>query len=345
MKTSRSVKRGFTLIELLVVIAIIAILIALLLPAVQQAREAARRTQCKNHLKQLGLAQHNYHDVHNQFAGNGMFGWGANFYKGSHYTRLLPFIEQAGLYNTLDFNTQQGDWDSPNSSLGRTPGGAQKWMQTQISILRCPSSQTEKAIGKGWGGDWNQAQSSYGFSMGAQRMDAGNGCTQYGPNSPEHRWGTPPVDHDGGYFNDGPEAHGNSSDPGRISGPFSRMGFSANFAQLPDGTSNTIMMGETMPEIECTDHGWNGAFSNNNNWFATTAPINFRTCSNRGNRYPGLCGQENSWSTSRGFRSDHIGGSQFVLCDGAVRFISENVDYGTYQRLGSRRDGQTVGDF
>jgi len=342
MRKSRGLRKAFTLIELLVVIAIIAILIALLLPAVQQAREAARRTQCKNHLKQLGLAQHNYHDVANQFAPNGLFGWGANFYKGSHMTRLLPYIEQAGLYNTLDFNTQfpgVDQWNSPQSSLGTTPGGAPRWMQTQISILKCPSSQSPPHVGENWGGDWNQAHHHYGFSMGAQRMDAGNGCPQYGPGSVEQRGNNE------GFFNDGQEAHGNTSDPGRISGPFSRVGFAANFAQIPDGTSNTIMAGEVMPERHCTDHGWHGGFSANNNWYATTAPINYRTCSNRPNRVPGVCGQDNSWSTSRGFRSDHIGGAQFVLCDGSVRFLSENIDYATYQRLGSRRDGQPVGEF
>ena len=342
MRKTRGLRKAFTLIELLVVIAIIAILIALLLPAVQQAREAARRTQCKNHLKQLGLAQHNYHDVYGQMAMNGLYGWGVNFYKGSHMTRLLPYIEQAGLYNTLDFATQFPGadwWNSPQSSLGTTPGGAPRWMQTQIAILKCPSSQSPKLQGEGWGGDWNQAHHHYAFSMGAQRMDDHIGCTQYSPGSVEQRG------NQNGYFNDGPEGHGNTSDPGRISGPFSRVGFAANFAQIPDGTSNTIMAGEVFPEHECTDHGWHGGFSANNNWFATTAPINFRTCSNRPNRAVGICGQDNSWPTSRGFRSDHVGGAQFVLCDGSVRFLSENIDYGTYQRLGSRRDGQTIGEF
>ncbi len=100
--------RGFTLIELLVVIAIIAILIALLLPAVQQAREAARRTQCKNNLKQIGLALHNYHDMARTFPAGSLFGddeygWG---------TFILPFLEQANLYNKIDF-TGQG----PNITL------------------------------------------------------------------------------------------------------------------------------------------------------------------------------------------------------------------------------------
>ena len=102
----KTLKRGFTLIELLVVIAIIAILIALLLPAVQQAREAARRTQCKNNLKQIGLALHNYHDVHNGFPMGNMI-------PGTHgptaWVAMLPFIEQAPLFNQINFSAA-GSW-------------------------------------------------------------------------------------------------------------------------------------------------------------------------------------------------------------------------------------------
>lgn len=332
-------RHGFTLIELLVVIAIIAILIALLLPAVQQAREAARRTQCKNNLKQLGLAMHNYHDVHNQFAANGMSGWGAYYYKGSGLTQMLPYIEQSALFNAIDFKTQGPDWwCSPDSSLGRHPNGtAQKWMMAKINILHCPSTQCPKF--ESW--DWDMTTSSYAPSMGAQRMDQHNGCNSYAPGSPEQRGNV------SGYFNTGAAGHGNTNDPLATSGPFSRMGFAATMAQIPDGTSNTIMMGEVLSTLECTDHGHYGAFTTNNQWFATTAPINYKTCSS-GHGYvraPGPCGDTNSWPTARGFKSDHIGGAQFVMCDGSVKFISENIDYGTYQRLGCRRDGQPVGEY
>ena len=105
MRKSRGLRKAFTLIELLVVIAIIAILIALLLPAVQQAREAARRTQCKNHLKQWGLAVHNYHDVCNQFPINGTADWALKA-KGSQLVMLLPYIEQSALYNSIDFGNR-----------------------------------------------------------------------------------------------------------------------------------------------------------------------------------------------------------------------------------------------
>src|SRR6187455_2473364 len=96
-------RRGFTLIEMLVVIAIIAILVALLLPAVQQAREAARRSQCKNNLKQIGLAMHNYHDTFNGFPNGGIAssvgGWGLSW-----YIRILPYIDQAPVFNGINFS-------------------------------------------------------------------------------------------------------------------------------------------------------------------------------------------------------------------------------------------------
>ena len=93
-------RRGFTLIELLVVIAIIAVLIALLLPAVQQAREAARRTQCRNNLHQLGLALHNYHDTHRCFPPERVYG---NYEMSSISTLLLPFLDEAAIYNSYNF--------------------------------------------------------------------------------------------------------------------------------------------------------------------------------------------------------------------------------------------------
>ena len=124
---SRTPRPGFTLIELLVVIAIIAILVALLLPAVQQAREAARRTQCKNNLKQIGIALHSYHDVYKTFPpayipdedGKPMHSW---------RVLILPFIEQQALYEQYDFNEP---WDGPNNS---------QLANVVISVYQCPSS-------------------------------------------------------------------------------------------------------------------------------------------------------------------------------------------------------------
>ena len=121
--------RGFTLIELLVVIAIIAILIALLLPAVQQAREAARRTQCKNHLKQIGLAFHNYHDTCNTFPPGMIGGWGHDW-----GTYILGHLEQGALANTVPWS-EEGNWyDTDPASLA-----LQNLARAQIPVFRCPS--------------------------------------------------------------------------------------------------------------------------------------------------------------------------------------------------------------
>src|SRR6056297_4055498 len=127
-----TLKRGFTLIELLVVIAIIAVLVALLLPAVQQAREAARRSSCKNNLKQLGLALHNYHDTHGMFPIN----WGTGYdgttnptssIQFSWMTYILPYIEESALYDTINFNEAL---DDPNNNAAAS---------TVIDTYLCPS--------------------------------------------------------------------------------------------------------------------------------------------------------------------------------------------------------------
>jgi prepilin-type N-terminal cleavage/methylation domain-containing protein/prepilin-type processing-associated H-X9-DG protein len=136
----RTLRGGFTLIELLVVIAIIAILIALLLPAVQQAREAARRTQCRNNMKQLGLAMHNYHDVYQSFPyglwDDDSYGWG---------TFLLPYLDQAPLYGTINFNNHTHNDENPVAGgeagdVFEDPMPADSPVFTPISAYMCPSS-------------------------------------------------------------------------------------------------------------------------------------------------------------------------------------------------------------
>ncbi len=323
----RTWKRGFTLIELLVVIAIIAILIALLLPAVQQAREAARRTQCKNNLKQLGLAMHNYHDTHGKFANGSQDAppmhpapnriWEAGPQrKGTHLVKLLPQIEQSGLFNLIDFNLDvAAQLNSAKCDFA--------WRR-DFPAFRCPSDDFKSGTG----------QSNYAASSGAQSMPAqGAGCSLY----------------PGDVFGTGPSGHVSTENGNNVSGIVSRYGWSARMADIVDGTSNTIMFGEIRPF--CGDHHVGGWANPNALWTATTAPINFNTCpGERGNpanpnTAPLDCNNRRIWMTSQGFKSRHVGGAQFALCDGSVRFLSENIDYMTYQRLGCRRDGQVVGEF
>ncbi|MEJ7592319.1 MAG: DUF1559 domain-containing protein [Planctomycetaceae bacterium] len=320
--------RGFTLIELLVVIAIIAILIALLLPAVQQAREAARRTQCKNNLKQYGLALHNYHDVYNTFPiganfdgdwNNGVVGW---------QVRILPYTEQVGLYNNVVFNegpvgTQTTEKIMPNGKFLR---------QQQVPYAICPSDASSSP-------DGNWVQASYCGSLGSNRVPSANGACNPFMTANVH------YPDPGGQVD-----HGNTTDNQYLSGMFGRVqNASIGIRDVVDGTTNTIFVGEILPA--CHDHGggwWH--FNGMANAHASVhVPINMRTtCTSpyqpQTSEFPG-CEAKSNWNLSWGFRSSHTGGAQFLLVDGSVRFISQNIDYGTYQNLGRRNDGKVIGEF
>jgi len=320
---------GFTLVELLVVIAIIGVLVALLLPAVQAAREAARRTQCNNNLKQLGIALHNYHDVMGQFPtgtfncnpdnpGTGSCGGGFGYIweagahrKGSVLVKLLPYVEQGALFDKIDFRL---DAEAQLASQGFGRG--------EIKMYRCPSdTYTGASVG----------QSNYAPSIGNQAMPGqGGGCASYPGND----------------FGQGPVGHGSTESSSQTSGCFSRYSFSSRFADIVDGTSNVIAMGEIRPF--CGDHHRGGWMNANALWTATTAPINFPTCpgEKQGTSSGSFtCYHFANWQTSQGFKSRHPGGAQFVFADGSVHFLPQTITYLTYQRLGDRRDGQPVGNY
>lgn len=326
---------GFTLIELLVVIAIIAILIALLLPAVQQAREAARRTQCRNNLKQIGLAMHNYHDIYNQFAlhiwnspwsnppETGGFDDWTNGSRGSWMVRILPQIDQAPLFNSFNFAAQ-----GPGVALEwQTNAAGVRLSSTIIPAYMCPTdgAPVRNRDDPSWG------KSSYAISAGNSNMNTQPDC---GRNNL------------GNTFSLGRSHHADGDRAMWGSGIALRGPWSASIKDLRDGTSNTIMVGESLPE--CTDHQWTGWTHFNNNWATTTAPINWPVhCQNRPRvteTIPG-CHDWNDHGYSQGFKSDHTGGAHVVLADGSVKFLSTNIDWMTLQRLGERADGQPVGDF
>ncbi len=333
---------GFTLIELLVVIAIIAILIALLLPAVQQAREAARRSTCKNNLKQLGLALHNYHDNAGQFPiGGAGPRWNVES-KGSNLIKLLPFLDQAPLYNELDFTLQGNPWALPNFEA-QVDGNGKLFRDMLIPVFLCPSEPSVWRDGHG-------AKGNYALSIGNSPMPPWSGaqCRLYSGNN----------------FGIGRSGHGNAWNTSQGSGISSRLTWGAKIRDITDGASNTIAAGEIRPQ--CGDHTRNGWFHFNSMWVSTTAPINYPIACVReeaielpdgsgGTRkyawndgalatdHP--CSHWRNWNTSQGFKSRHVGGAHVLLCDGAVRFLSENIDYMTYQRLGERQDGEPVGEF
>jgi prepilin-type N-terminal cleavage/methylation domain-containing protein len=360
-------RKGFTLIELLVVIAIIAVLVALLLPAVQQAREAARRSQCKNNLKQFGLALHNYHDVYGRF----VFGTGgtdlpandtSNWARLSGLVPLTPYIDNAPLFNQIAaggmINTggvTSGPWN---------PMGAAPWRddyppwRTQLAILRCPSE-------TGRGTNWPKSgRTSYGFSMGDTARN----------------------NNDGGVWTTGRPSRG-------MFFLYSSMGI----RDILDGASNTMLMGEIGTAIEgnrqdiigqvarssvnygnpaaCLAMVQNGSWipsadlqgyrgqrwcdgNGCNTMFTAILPPNSPSCS------------ENTWDGSSGIYSAgsrHPGGIHVVMGDGAVRFISNNINagnstspdvyesgtlavggrspYGIWGGLSTRASNEILGDF
>ncbi len=311
---------GFTLIELLVVIAIIAILVALLLPAVQQAREAARRTQCKNNLKQLGLALHNYHDVYGKFVfGKGGTGWHAantgNWGRLSGLVPLLPYLDQAPLFNQISSTQVIGGTTYP-------PMGPEPWKsaytpwRAQIPALLCPSdSQPQSGSGRSSIGKTN-----YGFSNGDSIVASQNARENRGMFAHSRCYGV--ADCTDGSSNTilMGELVRSLSSANVLGGTAIVTGTNTNptvCQNIVDPNDNTVFLTGTVTRA------WSGdRFSDSNvsmTGINTVLPPNSPRCSN--DTWDGRWGIYSS-------QSRHVGGVQVVMGDGAVRFISENIDSG-----------------
>jgi prepilin-type N-terminal cleavage/methylation domain-containing protein len=347
----RRVRRfGFTLVELLVVIAIIGVLVALLLPAVQAAREAARRSQCSNNLKQYGLGIHNYEDTFKTFPINAGGPAGNFLPRVTWQIRILPYMEQKNVYDGINWAggpTTPGD-PRREPLLG---GGPVLWAVSP-PYTHCPSDPYIKVIIPG-GPNTARAQCNYGGSLGSQNV---NGVTQttchpFTAFEQLMTGGNPRF----GEFGTNPN---NVIDKSRVSGIFAFSAVVIRIADVTDGTSNTLMVGEVLPGcqwINGTDaqpgtwiNSWGNLYSIGGG-VSTIAPMNEMTTCPRSNKISDPACNPAGGHTMQyayGFKSLHPNGAQFTLADGSVRFISQTINHATvYQHLGRRDDGNVIGDF
>jgi prepilin-type N-terminal cleavage/methylation domain-containing protein/prepilin-type processing-associated H-X9-DG protein len=309
-------RRGFTLVDMLVVIAIIAVLIALLIPAVQGARESARRLQCGNNLKQIGLATSGFTARNNEELPFGAhWGSGPTQNRGTGLARLLPFLEEEGVFNALDLKNMTiwvDDMRFPDGRFIRA---------TEIPSFVCPSDERFRGIA-------DTAPCNYAASKGPTAHINNGGCPC--PEALALNQFQLPAPHP-------PSNYDNTT---TTAGPFNRQGVAYVLAQIRDGLSSTIFFGETRPS--CGAHhagGW--LRSNSGQGLSTTlVPINMNTCST--DPAESGCARPCNWNYELGFRSRHPGGAMFAFGDGSVHFLPDTIDHVTYQRLGAKSDRQPV---
>jgi prepilin-type N-terminal cleavage/methylation domain-containing protein/prepilin-type processing-associated H-X9-DG protein len=335
--------RGFTLIELLVVIAIIGVLIALLLPAVQQAREAARRIQCTNNLKQLALAAHNYHDTVGKFP-TGMylhpvFGptTGTAWNNSSWLVLLMPQVEQQSLYNAVNFSIM---W-------GTNLGGGWRWSgiyqghqnstvrESVLNSLICPSDTSPNIDTTNADEIWDSrgAGTSYVGNMGDNCLacsgsvgDPRNGTLILCPSNGNLPCRLPQLGH-------GRTANEQQQNAGGGSGVFWAWGSDVGINMINDGTANTFLIGEQIRKVT----RWNCWVHANQSVGSTAVPLNYKR---RGTN--GIFPDVGNWTWQISFRSEHPGGANFAFCDGSVKFIKTSINFSIYQALSTRAQGEIV---
>ncbi len=314
-------RSAFTLVELLVVIAIIGILVGLLLPAVQAAREAARRMQCSNNLKQLGLALHNYSDTYNAFpAGAYACCWG------TWSLSLFPFAEQGNLFNQYQFQGSMG-----NTNAATRYGGALNLPVTrlQMAMLTCPSDSVTASSSVYNGVTFHNYVANYGNT--AQDRQSPLGVTSAGtPNV----WGGAPF----------VKVAGMTSTPQNI-----KMG------ELSDGTSNTLLFSETIQGVGGDLRGFTW-FSGGAHFETLIGPNssspdvldNASYCKGPGTTgtlqpsMPPCTGPTTALPSNYAARSRHTGGVQATMGDGSVHFISNSINLDTWRALSTARGGEVA---
>jgi prepilin-type N-terminal cleavage/methylation domain-containing protein/prepilin-type processing-associated H-X9-DG protein len=310
-------RRGFTLIELLVVIAIIGILVALLLPAIQSAREAARRTECQNNLKQIGLATLTYHDAKQHLPPPKVMEPGAIYPEeiiylnlGSTFVLLLPYLEEAALFDAYDLSKFV---DDPINT---------KYTSTAIGVYTCPSMQMPRAVP---------------YTPCGERL--GSGSYMISANTDKPLGGL-----DGAFENPASSKLAN--------GQYVAQPYTLSIHKILDGTSKTFLVGEinyglddlvwgdNCPDLADSprwgDQTWAGGY-----WFYSWGHIDWKAYDKSGIRsYNAQSVVTDDSRIARVFRSDHPGGAQFVFVDGSVHFVPEEIEYPVLRALVTRAGGE-----
>jgi prepilin-type N-terminal cleavage/methylation domain-containing protein len=303
-------QHGFTLVELLVVIAIIGILIGLLLPAINAAREAGRRAQCTNNLRQIGLAIHAYHDAYNRIPPDAAFD---NPIDGnppnpqrvtgvSWIIQIFPYLEYKGLYNQF----QPAFTGNFGSGAGLRDPRVRTLLKTQVPTMHCPSDPSSLLIST------NQYQFE-GIEVALGNYKGVIGDDQIGGSSSVHQ-GSMPDCH---------QTH-------NCNGLFWRHQYltAINFKQVTDGLSHTFMVGE-----DVASQNWHSCPFYGNGVYATCgAPLNY---------FPNPPTPDEWWNVMT-FRSMHPGGANFCTADASVHFVPDTIDYPTYRGLSTKAGRENV---
>jgi prepilin-type N-terminal cleavage/methylation domain-containing protein/prepilin-type processing-associated H-X9-DG protein len=369
-------RRGFTLIELLVVIAIIAVLISLLLPAVQSAREAARRAQCVNNLKQIALALHNYENSQSVYPPGGVadqspsaaFPGGQSIWGGpgsnnvaSWRALTIPFMEGTNVFNAINFSLSLNDATSSNGQWTALMNINTSWL--------CPSDDNYQGVSDGfrsssgaWGNYPNGNSPANPFTGQPEtRVPVSNYAGSFGDNyaigalTPvQNPWETFPYPPTlvigqtrigwpgfwGTWFNDQITGGPGGSLRGYFAYRIQGIG-PVRISSITDGTSNTIMVGETIPAQDADSNFWD----HNGCTFGTTIPINTITlrpvCSD-GQTFGSADWQCRYSYSSKGAKSKHPGGANMAFGDGSVHFLKNSISLPTYCAIGSRGGGEVV---
>ncbi|UUO08615.1 DUF1559 domain-containing protein [Blastopirellula sp. J2-11] len=326
--TSKSFRRGFTLVELLVVIAIIGVLVALLLPAVQQAREAARRISCNNNMKQLGLALHNYHDTFKAFPPGNMNKSGSTDDCTPDGTQcqdgmapwtvlILPFIEQSALHDQFDFSQQfywgfNDDYTNTNPSCG-TLNDNFAVQTTSVGAFHCASDPLAGA---------DSLTNNYMGVMGGGPLPSNRNGTDY------------PCTMDGTRLN--------------YNEGILYLNSKTKFASITDGTTNVYLIGESkylfQPDFCCETAAWSSSARIGGN---SSLMVNIVACTFQPNSGDNpLDPNVHMWVEMPGtVGSWHPGGCHMAMADASVHFLSENVDITTHRNLAKRNDSEPVSGF